>query len=84
MGLWDAVPIVELGSMYLGRWSQGTMEEQVDEGTDIEYYGVDFNKNIVVHQDRLAVEILLSKGLPRKAHSVNDLVVDYLSAKQCC
>ncbi|KAK8648475.1 hypothetical protein V6N13_129227 [Hibiscus sabdariffa] len=40
------------------------------------------NQQVVAHQDNLAVEIVLSKGLSRKVRSVNDLVIDTLSAEQ--
>ncbi|KAK8699786.1 hypothetical protein V6N13_115864 [Hibiscus sabdariffa] len=40
------------------------------------------NQQVVAHQDNSAVEIVLSKGLSRKVRSVNDLVIDTLSAEQ--
>ncbi|KAK8628497.1 hypothetical protein V6N13_009085 [Hibiscus sabdariffa] len=40
------------------------------------------NQQVVAHHDNSAVEIVLSKGLSRKVRSVNDLVIDTLSAEQ--
>ncbi|KAK8690485.1 hypothetical protein V6N13_074018 [Hibiscus sabdariffa] len=40
------------------------------------------NQQVVAHQDNSAMEIVLSKGLSRKVRSVNDLVIDTLSAEQ--
>ncbi|KAK8617047.1 hypothetical protein V6N13_117017 [Hibiscus sabdariffa] len=81
---WDSFIAQQNQEVELGLKSHESLNPEVSLNQGFDVTRVVSNHQIEAHQNSPAVESVLSKGLSRKVRSINELVIDTLSAKQRC
>ncbi|KAK8635163.1 hypothetical protein V6N13_023040 [Hibiscus sabdariffa] len=79
---WDSFIAQQNQEVELGLKSHENLNPEVSLNLEFDVTKVVSNHQIVAHQNSSAVESVLSKGLSRKVRSMNELVIDTLSAEQ--